>query len=1626
MKNLIIIIILLSPSIITSQSADKNKGCLPLTIQFTSHEQTSYFWDFGDGSTSTLRSPQHIYTDAGMYAVTLYSDSDRNTTIGTLQIEVFPDLIVDIESNKTVGCVPESIQFTYNLDKHDDISILDFLWAFGDGNSSEQRNPYHTYQEEGQFDVSLQLTTNYTECNKTIKKDDLISLEKPLVDFSVDKTFSCLIPETFYIDNNSTYNSQYKYEWDFGNGITSDRYTPNPISYHTEGDYTISLTITSPNGCSATQEQKISLGKPYVDFAVEDTTCIGSMLQVINDSSSSSHYWEFGEGAEPKTSRRKSPEFTYNTAGIKTVHYRSSSGSCSLDTTFQILVSDKLSSFSVETVSKCSNPAILKLHAHYTGLDKYYWNNSRVEEGDVFIYEFDLKDRDEYHIHNTEMINLTLAVVTESGCIDSTEIEYKYQLPESFLVPSTIIGRAPLKVDFEDKGSSSDSIVQSIWKFGNGVEVTLGGDEKEVSHTYKKPGLYNVTLTVEDSSGCQNTSSPTTIEVINITDSELDDIARECEGMCVDCGEDGNRRTFCVGQDMMIFLPRTSYDLHLNMENDVLSHCWKENPFVDAPRFPGSFGATLDVEYKGFLLEKYEIPGTLKVDGPRADIKYEKKCSAPYEVHFTSESRNYQSLEWVHQDQVISRSQEFTYSFREKGIHEVILRAHSTTSECKTHTDTVEIHITTPEAVIKAPKELCDNVSYSLDASLSTDIYQGCGNNILWEFEHQRSRAVSDEVIDHKFPAGKQKLKLTITDINGCTAQAETQINVYGRQLNFNLDDRICFPHNTQLINTSKLDTTATEWAWSFGANEKSPNHTFTAADLHPIKKDTIEISVNVLDALGCRDTLTKYISVYQPESSISLSAQTACVGSQVNIKGIEFDDEGSYLNFEWDFGNGEQSNERNNFVEYSERGIYTISMIFAEAGSGCGDTLTRELRIVDQPIAEFSSSVDGWDVICHPHTISFTDESYVDGSVNYDWSFGQGNSSVLENPTMTLEKGITTVGLTVKSVHGCSSYTERNFELVGPSGDLFVSDKTLCFGEELLLELKNPDDVNEYNWDLGNGTVITDQNPVTYSYPEIPENNISDIDLVIKSTANGCESILSSTVRFQDITTDFSTNVDSLEFICHPHELIFSNQTESIGSTTFNWNFGNGQISQSKNPVHTFEKGTYDIELIGRTSFGCSDTSSMAIDVVGPSGLLNISDRSICLGDTITIDISDKDDVDYSQWTMSHGYEAENIESLTYSWQELPENNYSILNILLRSDDNGCETKLSKIIRIQDAIADFGINLDSNEVACFPFDASFENHSMIVGQEFFDWDFGDNRTSQARNPDHTYDKGEYTISLIASSSFGCKDTANISLSVNGPNAIVHVVKDSICYNEEAEIKLTDVSDTDAITWHLNNGEVISDNNLFHIIDHVEGDHIVTAELREESTGCLTTFDIPLFITKVIADFEQVEYSDFCFGRVELENLSYGSDSYIWHADEDYYTEDRDLIHYYQEIGGKEIQLVAIDQGTGCRDTLIKTIEIPNGTEYIHYPNVFSPNQDGKNDIFKPVIDEGYEDLVSIKEFSIYNRWGKQVYSYNQEEGWDGIADGQIQPSDVYAYYLELDIEGCQVIRQKGNVTIVR
>ncbi|MFC1716953.1 S8 family serine peptidase [Candidatus Poribacteria bacterium] len=234
-------------------SGNPTSGVASLDVDFADESTgsvTSWSWTFGDGGTSNQRYPSHRYQNNGRYTVSLRvtgsSGEDTCTYTDYITVESPSPTVADFSGSPTSGAAPLTVAFADESTG----SPTSWSWTFGDGGTSAQQYPSYTYQNAGDYTVSLTATgpggtDSYTRTNYIYVTEP----QPPVANFFGSPT-SGVAPLTVGFSDLST-GSITSWSWNFGDGGTSSQQNPSH-TYQNAGSHTVSLTVTGPSGLEDT------------------------------------------------------------------------------------------------------------------------------------------------------------------------------------------------------------------------------------------------------------------------------------------------------------------------------------------------------------------------------------------------------------------------------------------------------------------------------------------------------------------------------------------------------------------------------------------------------------------------------------------------------------------------------------------------------------------------------------------------------------------------------------------------------------------------------------------------------------------------------------------------------------------------------------------------------------------------------------------------------------------------------------------------------------------------------------------------------------------------------------------------------------------------------------------------------------------------------------------------------------------------------------------------------------------------------------------------------------------------------------------------------------------------------
>jgi gliding motility-associated-like protein len=507
----------------------------PVNIYFLNKSTggATYFWDFGDGTTSVATNPVKTYyrnMDAS-FNIKLIATSSvgcKDSITKNIEIKILPlklTIYGNSDSGSTGGCVSLTVNFSYYAYYDTPIvssataypySISSVSWDFGDSYTSTSATPSHTYSSTGTYTVTLTVTT-VDGCTKTSTFVVHVG-STPSVTFGADITHTCAgTPVTF----KDTATGATSFSWSFGEPGGYATTSSNTITYKFKypGLHTVSV-IAYNNGCgyTFTRSNYIQIDSASAIFNYSYSCDTNLRINFTNNSLGASTYnWDFGDGTTSTTSA-VSFFHVFPSAGtyaVQLVIHNNSTG-CSDTLSKSIIVYDPHASFSSPDTLICLNSV-----AHLTGSltggtprsstswpytysTAYTW----VFDGTTTITDTSSTINYTYATRGYHTVKVIIYDTRNGGACKDTFTRVNYigvARPTSGFYASPIPVCGLLSVLFKDTSTdiSGVSITDRAWTFGDGNSKDVATDT--TSHSYTNTGNYTIRLITTDNIGCSDT-----------------------------------------------------------------------------------------------------------------------------------------------------------------------------------------------------------------------------------------------------------------------------------------------------------------------------------------------------------------------------------------------------------------------------------------------------------------------------------------------------------------------------------------------------------------------------------------------------------------------------------------------------------------------------------------------------------------------------------------------------------------------------------------------------------------------------------------------------------------------------------------------------------------------------------------------------------------------------------------------------------------------------------------------------------------------------------------------------------------------------------------------------------------
>ena len=498
-------------------------GFEPLTVIFTDKSlgnPSNWAWEFGDGGISIEQNPTHTYEKEGNYSAKLTvsnsKGSDVEEKLNFIAVENVEFCVAAFNVDKTSGFAPLEVSFS---DKSTG-SPASWAWEFGDGGTSSEQNPTHTYQVPGIYTVKL--TTGASCGSDTLTQTNLIFVRenaKPTAEFSANPNVGFAPLDVQF--SNLTAGDTTSFAWSFGDGGSSAE--ENPLyTYRNPGIYTVTLTASNGSGTDIITKTNLihvsSKVPPTAAFEASPLTGFAPLNVPFTDTSTgnvANWNWEFGDGA---TSILQNPVHEYKNPGFYNVKLTVSgqNGADSENKTNLINVLDGQGPTAAFAAEPLTGNAPFTVH--FFDLSSGEIANRTWEFGDG---EISVEQNPVHTFNSAGSFNVKLTVSGKDGTstenkiglitvLSGTDPSAGFTVDKQTRSSSDLSGE--LKVRFSDVSSStSGAIVNRLWDFGDGNFSS----EEDPEHTYtgSNDDVFSVSLTVRDSKGANTVTKPAFISL---------------------------------------------------------------------------------------------------------------------------------------------------------------------------------------------------------------------------------------------------------------------------------------------------------------------------------------------------------------------------------------------------------------------------------------------------------------------------------------------------------------------------------------------------------------------------------------------------------------------------------------------------------------------------------------------------------------------------------------------------------------------------------------------------------------------------------------------------------------------------------------------------------------------------------------------------------------------------------------------------------------------------------------------------------------------------------------------------------------------------------------------------------
>lgn len=548
--------------------------------------------------------------------------------------------------------------------------------------------------------------------------------------------------------------------------------------------------------------------------------------------------------------------------------------------------------------------------------------------------------------------------------------------------------------------------------------------------------------------------------------------------------------------------------------------------------------------------------------------------------------------------------------------------------------------------------------------------------------------------------------------------------------------------------------------------------------------------------------------------------------------------------------------------------------------------------------------------------------------------------------------------------------------------------------------------EIQNYFWDFGVSSLTDDisTSPVpSYTYTD---TGVYTVKLVVNRGLACTDSTTTQAKVFPGFFPDFS-----FAGVCASKPTNFTDQTIATYGTvdSWAWDFGNPAVttdnSTQQNPSYSYPAtGNFNVRLIATSSKGCKDTIVKPVNIIDkPPISVRFKDTLICNGDALQLEAIGNGSF---TWTPS-GPDIINENTATPTVNPSTTKKYFV-----QLNDNGCVNTDSVRVRVVDFVT---LQARGDTTICAT--DSVQLNATSDGLKFL-W----TPSATIGNPNiiNPMARPPGTITYTVTATIGhCTATDNVIVTTVPYPGVNAGADTTICFNTSAQLNGSMVGSS----FNWSPISTLSNANTLSPIATPAGTTAYVLTVRD-NIGCPKPNRDTVLVTVLpkIAAFAGNDTA-VVVGQ-PLQFNATGGVRYVWSPS--MWLNKTDVANpvavYNAEIENIQYKVLVYNEAN-CVDSAFVSVKIFKTNPQVFVPTAFTPDGDGRNDIFRPIA----VGITRIEYFRVFNRWGQQVFNTTSNgKGWDGKIGGKNQSSGTFVWLVKgVDYTGKSFFA-KGTVTLIR